>query len=817
MAFMSGRTASKRDHGDGPRPRETAGLVLMQSDDPQARAPRAVSHPAPRAAPVPPVAARRDAPRRGRAPSISLVLPRVAGARGTAAFVIVSLLAAAVADRAAGLNGPWLWNLDMPKIDCPLASFFHDALVHGRLPLWNDQLGLGFPLYAEGQIGAFYPPNWLIYLLPPLQALDATRIVHLALAGTGAGLIARRLGGGPAGALLACVGAVLSGGIVAKLEWTNFVVAYGWLPWVLLPLVRRPGPTRIGLVAAGVAWGIQALAGHPSMWLFTGIAAATLIVATSPRPVSLARVAGFALLGGAVGAVQLIPTLLLTTLSVRATGLSTTDLFASAATPLDVLGLGFVDAFVRSGPQAWDLSTAWYPNGSFALLEATAYVGLPVLVLAAVGVAAKRARPLLVLAAVMVAIPVAAAFHPWFWSDIPVLDALRSPVRTYVVVDLVLVLMASLGVARLGRDPAARRRVIAVLATALGLYALVTAMALALPDALASLLGRFSYFTSPSESVRLAARALTTPFPLVAEVALGLLAAWLAVRPAPWRRRAPRWVAATAVCLAVVPLVVFVPQMNAQGTRDGFVSDASTFVRTLQAAHPHRLLTVGEPGWYAGMPDQLAAAGVPDVHMFSSLDLLASDQLLDALHGATNATALRRAVGIDVIVTFGTPCPGTILAEVQDPVSSVCRDASAARPPYWLADAAVRDNGQGTQWPAIRPVDASVDPATALASAVSADVTTWDTNGASIMIDQPTAGWLFIDRAWWPGWRTTVDGVAVPTYRAMAGTLVRVPAGRHRIDQTLVPWDAIVGLLAGLLALLVALTWCLRRRSPKAG
>ena len=610
---------------------------------------------------------------------------------------------------------------------------------------------------------------------------------------------------------------VLSGGIVAKLEWTNFVVAYGWLPWVLLPLVRRPGPTRMGLVTAGVAWGIQALAGHPNMWLFTGIAAAALIVAISPRVVSLARIAGFALLGGAVGAVQLVPTLLLTTLSVRATGLSTTDLFASAATPLDVLGFAFVNAFVRSGSQAWDLSTAWYPNGSFALLEASAYVGLPVLVLAAVGVAARRARPLLVVAAVMVAIPVAAAFHPWFWSDIPVLDALRSPVRTYVVVDLVLVLMASVGVARLGRDPAARRRVVAVLATALGLYALVAAMAVALPDELAGLLGRFSYFTSPTESVRLAARTLMSPFPLVAEVALGLLTAWLAVRPGAWRRRVPRWAAATAVCLAVVPLVAFVPQENSQGTRDAFVSDASPFVLALQAAHPHRLLTIGEPGWYSGMPDQLAAAGVPDVHMFSSLDLLASDQLLDALHGPANATALRRAVGIDVIVTFGIPCPGTIVAEVQDPVSSVCRDTSAARPPYWLAAVAVLDNGQGTQWPGIRPVDASVDPSAALASAVSADVTRWDTNGASMTIDQPTAGWMFIDRAWWPGWRTTIDGVAVPTYQAMAGTLLRVPAGRHQVDQTLVPWDALVGLLAGLVALVVALAWCLRRRSPRAG
>src|SRR5207344_1516223 len=89
-------------------------------------------------------------------------------------------------------GGPWLWNLDLPKIDYPLASFFHDALAAGRLPLWNDQLGLGYPLYAEGQIGAFYPPNWLIFQLPPLIALDVSRVLHLTLAGLGTGLITLR-------------------------------------------------------------------------------------------------------------------------------------------------------------------------------------------------------------------------------------------------------------------------------------------------------------------------------------------------------------------------------------------------------------------------------------------------------------------------------------------------------------------------------------------------------------------------------------------------------------------------------------------------
>ena len=44
--------------------------------------------------------------------------------------------------------------------------------------------------------------------------------------------------------MLAAVVAVMSGTVVAKLEWHNVIAAYSWLPWILIPLIRRPAPTR---------------------------------------------------------------------------------------------------------------------------------------------------------------------------------------------------------------------------------------------------------------------------------------------------------------------------------------------------------------------------------------------------------------------------------------------------------------------------------------------------------------------------------------------------------------------------------------------
>src|SRR3989304_628161 len=102
-------------------------------------------------------------------------------------LVLVSAAGAALAARVSfGIDG-WLWNLDLPKIHYPLAVFFHAALESGHPPLWEAPLGLGFPLYAEGQLGAFYPPNWLIFRLEPLVALDVSRVLHPAPGGPGAG------------------------------------------------------------------------------------------------------------------------------------------------------------------------------------------------------------------------------------------------------------------------------------------------------------------------------------------------------------------------------------------------------------------------------------------------------------------------------------------------------------------------------------------------------------------------------------------------------------------------------------------------------
>ena len=67
----------------------------------------------------------------------------------------------------------------------PWAFFYAAQIKQGMLPWWTSMFGCGFPLLAEGQVGALYPLNWVMYRIFPFDfAYTYNILLHYILGGT---------------------------------------------------------------------------------------------------------------------------------------------------------------------------------------------------------------------------------------------------------------------------------------------------------------------------------------------------------------------------------------------------------------------------------------------------------------------------------------------------------------------------------------------------------------------------------------------------------------------------------------------------------
>jgi hypothetical protein len=116
----------------------------------------------------------------------------------------------------------------------PMRFSLAEDLRSAALPLWNRHVAAGFPLLADFQSGAFYPPHLLFLLLPFFSAVSAIFLFHYCVAASGSYLLCRHWGYPP---YLAMIGGVLFafGGVVVSLtNLLNHFQAGVWLPWIVL-------------------------------------------------------------------------------------------------------------------------------------------------------------------------------------------------------------------------------------------------------------------------------------------------------------------------------------------------------------------------------------------------------------------------------------------------------------------------------------------------------------------------------------------------------------------------------------------------------
>ncbi|MDD5085091.1 MAG: hypothetical protein PHE61_03490 [Candidatus Omnitrophica bacterium] len=146
----------------------------------------------------------------------------------------------------------------------PWAFLFSENIKQGIIPFWTSGIQCGFPIAAEGQIGVFYPPNLLFYLLLPIKVAYAyLTLFHFLIAGLGMYIYARRNVIGHLASFLAAVlflfGTASGGGFYN----VNSLKTLCWFPLALYCADNLTEKQRLrDALALGVVCGLSLLAGY---------------------------------------------------------------------------------------------------------------------------------------------------------------------------------------------------------------------------------------------------------------------------------------------------------------------------------------------------------------------------------------------------------------------------------------------------------------------------------------------------------------------------------------------------------------------------
>jgi len=281
-------------------------------------------------------------------------------------------------------------------------GYARDSLLQGDLPEWNPYALCGTPFLSGSQSALFYPPNLLFLLLPVRHGLNLSVLLHVILAAFGAAACVRRANVSWDGQVLAGVSFALS----APFLWRTYaghltiLCTAAWLPWCILALegvLERPQRRRIVLAALPVA--LAGTAGHPQCFLILlvgmGLYASSFVVPRLMKDRRLWRSHLAPLfvvfLGGALAAVQLVPSAVVSPEMIRSTE-TAMERWGESSFPFE----GALTCWMPYLFGDLDASPYW---GRWYLWECNAYVGIVALILAvgAVSVQDPRRRGLLLL------------------------------------------------------------------------------------------------------------------------------------------------------------------------------------------------------------------------------------------------------------------------------------------------------------------------------------------------------------------------------------------------------------------------------------
>ena len=709
------------------------------------------------------------------------------------------------------LSGMWLAN--PVSSDQYTAGFsFHAWSADwfnrtGHLPLWNPEIFGGLPFVAAGSGDVFYPTWLLRFVVPVTTAGNLSFFVHYALAGLFTYLLLRRLRvpwtgsvvGGLAYELTGLIASYPSPGHDGKL------FASTMLPLLLLALVLALRERRwSGYVLLAAATALSLL-GHFQLAYYSLIVAGLFALYLTfedaadsgggggGKVLRLGLALAAVLVGFGVAAIQILPFFEYIPFSPRAQGYYGFEGSTSFAIPWNHVPEFFLKNFVG---RSWD--TYW---GSNQLKFHSEYLGLPVVVLAALGVTVpERRRQILWLGGIgllflLISLGAATPFYRVWWTLMPLVKKTRAPGMAFYVVALVTAVFASLGVERALRGEGRR-----VMTPVLIIGAIVT---------LLGVTGAFGHVAEVLAGAKTAAARADQAAILWGAATSGLaLAAVAAVLGPAHARLTPRLRALALILIVGTDLWLNARQFwtyTKPFGRDQLID------RVAATPPPYRVLQPPAGGAYPG--STLMAFDVPELFGYHGNELRYYDELWGGKNEWRNLGvlplwdlwAVRYAIlpvggrtvdsipgfrrVLDSVATFDggranlferlTPAPYARIVSGAVKADSTTVVPTLVDPRMDFSRIVLFTNDQPVT---PEPLKEMPPP-----SPSHAAVTAWQPGRMTITLDPapPKPSYLLVAENWYPDWQVTVDGRRGQLLRGDYSLItVPVPAGTRTVDLT---------------------------------
>lgn len=643
----------------------------------------------------------------------------------------------------------------------------------GELPLWNPHLLFGQPVVGNIQHALFYPLNALFWVFPFFTAVWVSQALHMALAGVGAWLLARRIGCRPLAGFTAGGLYMVNGRILYYINagWVGYLHAICWLPlilWAGLGLVNRREAGASTL--AGLLLALCLLSGTPQYAFVACGLMALQVAGTAIRPSAVSGGRGFlagrlawtGLVFFVLSAVQILP-------SAEQAWLSSRPLSSGAS-----MGFHFdwdpaqwVRILLR--PEFLAHDHAW---------ELCGYIGIGGLALALAGLISgfPHRTALLVWAGIPVLLSMGPAV-PWLdrWVHaVPGLSMLVSPSRYFIFTVLVLCVAAGRGMQALLDAGWHKRPAPAGWSAFLCLLAAGAALVPLTGDggsgANGHLLGAAAF----------SALCIAVYRRWPGRLAAGLLAAWLVIDP----------------------LSLLAPQLLTGYRSADLFTPRRILASLAESSVPVRVAVIQPSGLQANLVSVVedpvfVDAGIDRVGGYEPLALLRSLAFVTRMDGtplpdtvlwgirpfAMARPELFRIAGVTHLIFTEEQHHPLLRLQAQDRIDGPDFHGGRWRnQPVYLYDLA-----EPLPKAYFLPRgDGRADPGVSLASP--------SPNRRRLLLNKPVPGRVVLSETYHGGWRARIDGRPAAVHPFLNAFLsVELPAGARRVDLTFCPASYVTG------------------------